>query len=332
MSLILEALQQSAEEGGDGSSGPSLTTRHSSFLPENRSPWYRQIVLAAMSGAVLVLAALWLLRTPPAPTPDQMPQPQAGVVAVAPAPAQMPLPQEQGLAAVPAPAAVTQMPQLQQPGLVPAPELPVAMRLPPPESSPAAAPTLSASARLPQPPEPGPAVAPTPPVAAQPQQSAETLAPAPQADLMLNNQRQQIASLYQQFPMAESTEVESAASVSLNESGTARQPATPALDVEAIAKAARQQLAADLVAAHPAPLLVDLPVAVKDEIPTIFFRQHDWSAQASARSVNLNGEVYREGDQVAPALQLLEIHPDFILMDFRGNEFLLRALNSWVNF
>ena len=78
------------------------------------------------------------------------------------------------------------------------------------------------------------------------------------------------------------------------------------------------------------------PVAVvsvpTDEIPTIFFRQHDWSAQASARSVNLNGEVYREGDQVAPALQLLEIHPDFILMDFRGNEFLLRALNSWVNF
>ena len=332
MSLILEALQQSAEEGGDGGSGsgPSLSTRHSSFLPENGSLRYRRLVLAAMSGTVLVLAALWLLRTPSAQPPAQIPQPQASVVAVAPALAQMPQSREQGLAAVSEPPAITQMSQPQQPVLAPVP--PVATQSPPLEPGPAVALTLPASARLPQPQEPGPALAPAPPVAALPQQSADTLALAPRADLMLNNQRQQIASLYQQFPLTESTEVESVASAPQNESGLIREPATSVFDVEAIAMAARKQLAADLVAAHPAPLLVDLPVAVKDEIPTIFFRQHDWTAQANARSVNLNGEVYREGDQVAPDLQLLEIHPDFILMDFRGNEFLLRALNSWVNF
>lgn len=298
MSLILKALQKSVEEEGGGA-GPGLATRHSPVLPEKGSKQFRLGVLVAVFCTVLVLAGLWLLRTtsaPPLPTPAaQMPQPQAGEIAIAPAPpasAQMPLPERDPASGSTQPAS-TQAPRLQEPRIA-AP--PVAAQMP------------------------------------QPQQPADIVAPAPQVALELSPQHQQIASLYQQSLATAASEQESTSPAAPGGPGTSGQPADPELDVEAITRAARQRLAVEPVAVHPAPLLVDLPTVVKDEIPTIFFRQHDWSAQANTRNVNLNGKVFREGDQVAPDLQLLEIHSDFILMDFQGNEFRLRALNSWVNF
>ena len=295
MSLILNALQKSAEEESGGA-GPGLATRHSPLLPEKGSKLFRLGMLAAVFGAVLVLTALWLMRNPSTPPPDmQMPQPQADVVALAPAP-------------------------------------PTSTQLPLPERDPASGSTQPASTQAPLPQEPPTA---TPPVAAQmpqPQQPADIVAPAPQVALELSPQHQQIASLYQQSLATAASEQESTSPAAPAGPGTSGQPVDPELDVEAITRAARQRLAVEPVAVHPAPLLVDLPTVVKDEIPTIFFRQHDWSAQANTRNVNLNGKVFREGDQVAPDLQLLEIHSDFILMDFQGNEFRLRALNSWVNF
>ncbi|MCY4427645.1 MAG: general secretion pathway protein GspB [Halieaceae bacterium] len=298
MSLILNALQKSAEEEGGGA-GPGLATRHSPLLPEKGSKLFRLGVLAAAFGAVLVLAGLWLLRSSsvaPLPEPDpQIPQPQAGELAVAPAPPQ-----------------AAQMPQ--------------------PEREPASGSTQPAATQAPLPQELPTTAPPGAEQTPQPQQPAETVAPAPQLALELSPQRQQIASLYQQSLASADSEQEPASPRAPAEPDSSGLPAAQGLDVEAITRAARQRLAVEPVAAHPTPLLVDLPTVVKDEIPTIFFRQHDWSAQESTRSVNLNGKVFREGDQVAPDLQLLEIHRDFILMDFQGNEFRLRALNSWVNF
>ena len=320
MSLILKALQKSAEEEGTAA-GPGLTTRHSPVLPEKGSKQFRLGVLAAIFGAVLVLAGLWLLRitsAPPSPTAAApMLQPQAGELTIAPAPpaaTQIPQPEREP-ASGPTQPASTQAPRPQAGELSIAPAPPAATQIPQPERDPASGPTQPASMQAPQ-----------------PQQPAETVAPAPQVALELSPQHQQIASLYQQSLATAASEQESTSPAAPAGPGTSGQPADPGLDVEAITRAARQRLAVEPVAVHPAPLLVDLPTVVKDEIPTIFFRQHDWSAQANTRSVNLNGKVFREGDQVAPDLQLLEIHRDFILMNFQGNEFRLRALNSWVNF
>jgi len=109
----------------------------------------------------------------------------------------------------------------------------------------------------------------------------------------------------------------------------------PALDVNALTRAAEQALAEQgqepLVESHAAPLIADLSQRQKDEIPTIYFSAHAWSSIPAERSVVLNGERRRAGDTIKPGLTLVEILPDSIVMDYRGTEFRLRALNSWVN-
>jgi hypothetical protein len=45
----------------------------------------------------------------------------------------------------------------------------------------------------------------------------------------------------------------------------------------------------------------------------------------------INGKTWREGDLVKPGLRLMEILEDSIVLDYRGTEFRLRSLNSWVN-
>jgi hypothetical protein len=82
---------------------------------------------------------------------------------------------------------------------------------------------------------------------------------------------------------------------------------------------------------HEAPFIVDLRQSVKDQIPSIFYSAHNWASNPAQRSVILNGEVRRAGEQVKPGLRLVEILEDSIVLDFRGTEFRLRSLNSWVN-
>ena len=69
----------------------------------------------------------------------------------------------------------------------------------------------------------------------------------------------------------------------------------------------------------------------KDEIPSIFYSQHNWSSDPAERSVVLNGQERREGQQVKPGLRLVEILESSIVLNFNGTEFQLRSLNSWVN-
>ena len=254
MSLILDALQKSAEQADGGESAPVLAMRPSPHPAPER--WQRRRLALPVGAllAVLLLVGWWLQR----PVPGQQPPVAEPAAAILPVPAE---PQVRAVEASPQP-------------------------LPAVAGPPAALPTAAPSA----------------------------------------GEKQQIASLYRQAPDTGQAEPEPEPAASLPP-----QSPTAALDVEAIAGAARRQLAAGPVAAHPAPLLVDLPQAVKDQIPSIFYRQHDWSSEAGASSVNLNGEDFGEGELVLPGLRLLQIHQDFILMDFQGNEFRLRALGSWVN-
>jgi general secretion pathway protein B len=122
----------------------------------------------------------------------------------------------------------------------------------------------------------------------------------------------------------------------LEETASPVQEAAP-LDVEAIAGAAQKTLDErvtepdEVVVEHAAPMISELKQRDKDEIPSIFFSSHHWSTVASERVVTLNGEARREGDRVKPGLVLVEILEDSIVLDYRGTEFRLRSLNSWVN-
>jgi hypothetical protein len=110
----------------------------------------------------------------------------------------------------------------------------------------------------------------------------------------------------------------------------------PVADVNALARAAEAALAdrrgnAAPLVEHEAPFVVDLSQPVKDQIPSIFYSAHKWASDPAQRSVVLNGQERRAGQQVKPGLRLVEILEDSIVLDFRGTEFRLRSLNSWVN-
>ena len=113
------------------------------------------------------------------------------------------------------------------------------------------------------------------------------------------------------------------------------------LDVEALAAAAERALidrsptdrspTDNTVVAHAAPDISELSQREKDQIPSVFYNSHFWASNPRERSVVLNGQSYREGDQVKSGLKLVEILEDSIVLSYQGTEFQLRSLNSWVN-
>jgi general secretion pathway protein B len=112
-------------------------------------------------------------------------------------------------------------------------------------------------------------------------------------------------------------------------------PQPAPLDIEAIARVAQkaldEQVAEPVEVVHAVPLISELKQRTKDDIPSLFYSSHHWSTVAAERVVTLNGQARREGDLVKPGLRLLEILEDSIVLDYRGTEFRLRSLNSWVN-
>ena len=84
------------------------------------------------------------------------------------------------------------------------------------------------------------------------------------------------------------------------------------------------------LAAHPAPMLEELSQAVRDDIPTLIYSQHDYRASGGESSVLINRERRGVGDSTA-GVRVREILPDSVVLSYRDTVFRLRALNSWVN-
>ncbi len=195
---------------------------------------------------------------------------------------------------------------------------------PPAEPLASAAPTPETTAPAPQPVKP--AVASIPPPARSASQQAD------------------IAALYDRAPQAsrEASTAQVAAETPAPAAKPAPAPAAepsppePAMDVEALAQAAQAELdnlqaSREPVVEHSAPFVNELRQSVKDQIPSVFYNAHNWSRDPRKRSVILNKREFREGQRVKPGLKLVEILEDSIVLDFRGTEFRLRSLNSWVN-
>ena len=98
------------------------------------------------------------------------------------------------------------------------------------------------------------------------------------------------------------------------------------------AMVARAEAAMDNIglAAHPAPMLEELSQAVRDDIPTLIYSQHDYRVNGGESSVLINRERRGVGDSTA-GVRVREILPDSVVLGYRDTVFRLRALNSWVN-
>jgi general secretion pathway protein B len=82
---------------------------------------------------------------------------------------------------------------------------------------------------------------------------------------------------------------------------------------------------------HSAPFIADLSQQKKNAIPSILYRHHDYSSNSAQSSVVLNGKRLKVGQTVVGSIKLEEILPGSIVLNQRGEQFRLRALNSWVN-
>jgi len=103
------------------------------------------------------------------------------------------------------------------------------------------------------------------------------------------------------------------------------------IDIEKMIAMARIEAENTELVQHSVPFLIDLSQQSKDRVPTIYYTQHDFSANSSQSSVTLNGETVRQGASLAGGLKLDEILRDSIIISHRGTQFRLKALNSWIN-
>ncbi|MFO7552361.1 MAG: general secretion pathway protein GspB [Haliea sp.] len=175
-----------------------------------------------------------------------------------------------------------------------APEAPVTL-----EPVPEAAPEVSASAVATSPPQaPAPATAGT-------GTSAE------------------VAALYQQTTVPEEAPEVAEASATVPAS---EEP----VDIASLVTAAEQALEDVRLAEHPAPFLGDLSQQRKDAVPTLMYLQHDYRNEGGS-TVTINGQQARAGQTVGRGVKVEEILPDSVVLSHDGQQFRLRALNSWVN-
>ena len=115
----------------------------------------------------------------------------------------------------------------------------------------------------------------------------------------------------------------------------ARSPASPRvsepLDIEAALASARQEMENAQLVDHPAPFIQDLSQQRKNAIPTLMYSIHNYSGKSGQSSVMINGKSLRAGANVGKGVKLEEILPESIVLSHQGEQFRLRALNSWVN-
>ena len=94
---------------------------------------------------------------------------------------------------------------------------------------------------------------------------------------------------------------------------------------------AQEEIENARLAEHSAPFISALSQQTKNDIPTVYYQRHDYAGDSAQSTVVLNGESMGEGGSPAPGVRVVEILPDSVVLNHRGTEFRLRALNSWIN-
>ncbi|WP_426369717.1 AAA family ATPase [Pseudocolwellia sp. HL-MZ7] len=71
-----------------------------------------------------------------------------------------------------------------------------------------------------------------------------------------------------------------------------------------------------------------MPLWVQNGIPSLQFEQHIYASDGKGW-VKVNGRDRYEGDTISRQLTLVEILPQKVVLNFRGEKFTMRALSSW---
>jgi general secretion pathway protein B len=76
-------------------------------------------------------------------------------------------------------------------------------------------------------------------------------------------------------------------------------------------------------AAPPArvPALAELPVELRQQVPTLVVGGSVYSPQASVRMVVINGQVFQEGNSLGPELKLEQVRQKTAVFSIRGQRF-----------
>lgn len=133
-----------------------------------------------------------------------------------------------------------------------------------------------------------------------------------------------IASLYQQQSVQQST-------VKPDAKPTAKAP-TPTINNRVTQTTAKEPENITATILAQLPYLAELPTRFQNTVPSINYSIHVYSETEDSGFVNLNGSMRRVGNEVEPGLRVIAILRDSVVLDYRGTQFRLIALNSWVNF
>ncbi len=69
------------------------------------------------------------------------------------------------------------------------------------------------------------------------------------------------------------------------------------------------------------PILWSLPSSFQSSVPRLDISVHYYTADARRRMVFVNGEKFREGDELAPGLRLDAITPNGIVLSYKDTQF-----------
>jgi general secretion pathway protein B len=75
--------------------------------------------------------------------------------------------------------------------------------------------------------------------------------------------------------------------------------------------------------------IAKLPAWVLTELPAMAFSAHMYVGDPAQRWVRVNGQQLAEGDYVDDGLQIVRIEPQYVVLNYRGQEFSMPALTDW---
>ena len=147
--------------------------------------------------------------------------------------------------------------------------------------------------------------------------------PQPAPNLADRERSAEVAALYEQ---AATSELAAAPTPAPTAAPASEEP----VDIAGLVTAAEQALEDVRLAEHPAPFLGDLSQQRKDAVPTLMYLQHDYRSTGGS-TVTINSQQAGAGQTVGRGVKVEEILPDSVVLSHDGQQFRLRALNSWVN-
>lgn len=75
------------------------------------------------------------------------------------------------------------------------------------------------------------------------------------------------------------------------------------------------------------PLYTDLSIGLRERMPRLEMSMHFYTPASERRLVRINNRLLREGDWVSGEVEIVEITPTGVILDFLGKDFKLRNEN-----